>query len=37
VRKLLETDLPRVRVLSFAELMPEIALKTRGRATLSGL
>jgi type III secretion protein V len=37
VRKLLETDLPRVRVLSVAELMPEIALKTRGRATLSGL
>jgi type III secretion protein V len=37
VRKLLETDLPRVRVLSFPELMPEVALKTRGRATLSGL
>jgi type III secretion protein V len=37
VRKLLETDLPRVRVLSFAELMPEVSLKTRGRATLTGL
>jgi type III secretion protein V len=37
VRKLLETDLPEVRVLSFGELLPEIALTTRGRATLSGL
>ncbi|HVU01224.1 MAG TPA: flagellar biosynthesis protein FlhA [Polyangiaceae bacterium] len=37
VRKLLETDLPDVRVLSFTELLPEIALKTRARATLAGL
>jgi type III secretion protein V len=37
VRKLLETDLPDLRVLSFAELMPEVALHTRARVTLSGL
>jgi type III secretion protein V len=37
VRKLLETDLPDVRVLSFGELLPEIVVKPRGRATLAGL
>jgi type III secretion protein V len=37
VRKLIETDLPDVRVLSFGELLPEIVVKTRGRATLAGM
>ena len=37
VRKLIETDLPSATVVSFAELLPEIALRTLGRATLSGL
>jgi type III secretion protein V len=36
VRKLLETDLPNVRVVSFVELLPEVTLKTRGRATIAG-
>jgi len=37
VRKLLETDLPYVRVVSYAELLPEVSLKPLARATLSGL
>ena len=37
VRKLIETDLNDVRVISFAELLPEIAVKPRGKATLAGL
>ena len=35
VRKLLETDLPGVTVVSFAELLPEVSLRAVGRATLS--
>lgn len=37
VRKLIETDLPNVDVLSFAELLPEIALRPVGRAHLGGI
>src|SRR5690606_37230712 len=37
VRKLLETDLPHVRVISFAELLPEVVLKPAGKASLIGL
>jgi type III secretion protein V len=37
VRKLIETDVPAATVVSFAELLPEVALRTLGRATLSGL
>jgi type III secretion protein V len=37
VRKLLELDLREVRVVSYAELLPEIAIRPVGRATLSGL
>jgi type III secretion protein V len=37
VRKLLEPELPDVRVLSFAELLPEIAVKPLGRATVANL
>ena len=37
VRKLLESELPHVHVVSFAELMPEVALRQLGRATLMGL
>ena len=37
VRKLIETDLPKVDVLSFAELLPEISLQPVGRAHLGGL
>lgn len=37
VRKLIETDLPDVDVLSFAELLPEIALRPVGRAHLGGI
>jgi type III secretion protein V len=37
VRKLLETDLPDVRVVSYAELLPEVSLKPLARATLAGL
>ena len=37
VRKLLETDLPEATVVSFAELLPEIALRPLSRATLAGL
>ncbi len=35
VRKLIETDFPGLRVLSFAELLPEVSLNTVGRATLT--
>lgn len=34
VRKLIETDLPEVRVVSHAELMPELVVKTKARARL---
>ncbi|RYZ67704.1 MAG: hypothetical protein EOP08_02190 [Proteobacteria bacterium] len=37
VRKLIETDLPDVNVLSFAELLPEISLRPAGRAHLGGI
>jgi type III secretion protein V len=35
VRKLLDSELDGVEVISFAELLPEVALKTVGRASLS--
>jgi len=34
VRKLVEDDFPAMRVVSYAELMPEISLHPRGRATM---
>jgi type III secretion protein V len=37
VRKLLEAELPDVWVVSFAELLPEVALKPAGRATIAGI
>jgi type III secretion protein V len=37
VRKLLETELPELRVISFAELLPEIALTPLATATLVGM
>jgi type III secretion protein V len=37
VRKLLELDLRDVRVVSYAELLPEVAIRPFGRATLAGL
>jgi len=37
VRKLLELDLRDVRVVSYAELLPEVAIRPLGRATLAGL
>jgi type III secretion protein V len=37
VRKLLEVDLPDVRVVSYAELLPEIAVKPLAKATLAGI
>jgi type III secretion protein V len=37
VRKLLEPELPDVRVMSFAELLPEVAVKPLGRATITNL
>ena len=37
VRKLLELDLRDVRVASYAELLPEVAIRPVGRATLAGL
>jgi type III secretion protein V len=37
VRKLIETDLPNVTVVSFAELLPEVSLRPLARATLVGL
>jgi type III secretion protein V len=37
VRKLLELDFPELRVVSYAELLPEIAVKPVAKATLAGL
>jgi len=37
VRKLLELDLREVRVVSYAELLPEVTIRPVGRATLAGL
>ena len=37
VRKLLELDLRDVRIVSYAELLPEIAIRPVGRATLVGV
>ncbi len=37
VRKLLETDLPDATVVSFAELLPEVALRPLARANLAGI
>jgi type III secretion protein V len=37
VRKLLELDLREARVVSYAELLPEISIRPVGRATLAGL
>jgi type III secretion protein V len=37
VRKLVETDLPELRVMSYAELLPEVRLEPLGKATLAGL
>ena len=37
VRKLLELDLRDVRVVSYAELLPEVAIRPIGRASLAGL
>ncbi|HEX3777215.1 MAG TPA: flagellar biosynthesis protein FlhA [Polyangiaceae bacterium] len=37
VRKLLELDLREARVVSYAELLPEITLRPVGKATLAGL
>jgi type III secretion protein V len=37
VRKLLEIDLPELRVVSYAELLPEVTVKPAAKATLAGL
>jgi type III secretion protein V len=37
VRKLVELDFPELRVVSYAELLPEIAVKPVAKATLAGL
>jgi type III secretion protein V len=37
VRKLIETDLPQVTVVSYAELLPEIAIRPVAKATLVGI
>jgi type III secretion protein V len=37
VRKLIETDLPQVTVVSYAELLPEIAIRPVAKATLVGV
>jgi len=37
VRKLLELDLRDVRVVSYAELLPEVAIRPVAKATLAGL
>ena len=37
VRKLIEVDMPDARVVSFAELLPELSVKPIGIATFSGL
>ncbi|PIE05871.1 MAG: EscV/YscV/HrcV family type III secretion system export apparatus protein [Sorangium cellulosum] len=36
VRKLVDSEFPEMRVISFAELLPEISLKPLGRASLAG-
>jgi type III secretion protein V len=36
VKKLIELDLPDVRVVSYAELLPEVSIKPVSRATLVG-
>jgi len=37
VKKLIEVDLPDVAVVSYAELLPEVAIKPLAKATLAGL
>jgi type III secretion protein V len=37
LRKLIETDLPEAKVVSYAELLPEVTIKPLGRVTLSGV
>jgi type III secretion protein V len=37
VRKLLELDFPELRVVSYAELLPEVSVKPAAKATLAGL
>jgi len=37
VRKLIEAEFPEMRVVSYAELLPEISLRPLGRATLMGM
>ncbi|HEY3236088.1 MAG TPA: flagellar biosynthesis protein FlhA [Polyangiaceae bacterium] len=37
VKKLIETDLPETRVISYAELLPEISIKPLGKASLTAL
>jgi type III secretion protein V len=37
LKKLIETDVPGARVISYAELLPEIAIKPLGKATLIGI
>ncbi len=37
VRKLVETDMPELTVVSFAELLPEISLRPLARANLAGI
>ena len=37
VRKLLEIDLPEIRVVSYAELLPEIAIRPVAKASLASL
>lgn len=37
VRKLLETDLPEAKVVSYAELLPEVRLETLSRASVAGV
>jgi type III secretion protein V len=36
VRELLEPSLPRVRVVAYSELLPEVRIKSRARATFAG-
>jgi hypothetical protein len=35
VRQLLEPTLPRLRVVAFSELLPEVTIKSRARATFA--
>jgi type III secretion protein V len=37
VRQLVETELPEIPVVASSELLPEITLRARGRASLVGL